>query len=104
MADIPIIIPDDSDRGLASNICVVFEEILNQKILKKNKKYGNSVYEPIGVFSKAKNPIELICIRVDDKLKRLVKLERDDPKYLSEIKEIIAYLLILIDLMETNYE
>lgn len=92
-------IPGDLDFDLAADITKIFKDILIHKILEKNQKYGNSVYEPAKIF--ADNdlcPIDAICIRVDDKLKRMEQLDRCSEKFESEVKEIIAYLLILLDI------
>jgi DNA repair ATPase RecN len=96
-------IPNDCDVELASDIIKIFNEILIEKILEKNKKYGNSLYEPAMILNRITDPIDLASIRVDDKLKRLGQMDRDDPKYWSEIKEIVAYLLNMIN-MRVKYE
>lgn len=72
----------------------IWDEILSEKIIKKNKQYGNSIEEPVMVFNHySVFPQDLIDVRVDDKLSRIRELADDDPKYWSEIQEIIAYLM-----------
>ena len=39
-------------------------------LLEKNKSYGNSIAEPINVFSNL-DPIKQVELRIDDKLKRI---------------------------------
>jgi len=39
-------------------------------LLDKNDAYGNSIFEPLNIFSKA-DPLEQINVRIDDKLNRL---------------------------------
>ena len=72
----------------------IWDEILSEKIIKKNKQYGNSIEEPVMVFNHySVFPQDLIDVRLDDKLSRIRELADDEPKYWSEIKEIIAYLM-----------
>lgn len=93
-------IPNDLDKTLAEDMIRIFNELLIEKILLKNKKYGNSLYAPLCIFNNNDNPEDLILIRVDDKLNRLQQMTRDDPKYWSEVKEIVAYLLNLVNVRE----
>ena len=72
----------------------IIEECENMKqlLLEKNESYGNSVFSPIGIFSKA-DPEEQLCIRLDDKLKRLQRgkeFQGDDT-----VKDLIGYLHLL---------
>lgn len=73
--------------------CIIDEcESIKQLLLEKNESYGNSVFQPIGIFSKG-DPEEQICIRLDDKLKRLQQgkeYQGDDT-----IKDLIGYLHLL---------
>ncbi len=64
---------------------------IKELLLKKNKSYGNSAAEPIGIFSKS-TPIEQINVRIDDKLKRL----RDGSEFENEDTEqdLIGYLIL----------
>lgn len=70
----------------------VLEEIQNL-LVSKNEKYGNSALEPIGVFSKL-SPREGLLIRIDDKLKRIKNgsLEKDDE---DVVNDLIGYLILL---------
>ena len=62
-------------------------------LISKNEKYGNSALEPIGVFSKLSSK-EGLLIRIDDKLKRIKNgsLERDDE---DVVNDLIGYLVLL---------
>ena len=75
----------------------IWDEILQEKIIKKNKQYGNSVYDTDTIFSSVGDPEELIKIRLDDKMRRLKTLDPESPKYDSELKEIIAYIMHLLN-------
>lgn len=44
------------------------------KLIAKNRAYGNSAMEPVRIFSKA-DPLEQINVRIDDKLSRIIKGE-----------------------------
>lgn len=59
----------DSDMaGKISKICFEVEAML----LEKNRAYGNSVAEPLRIFSKA-TALEAINVRIDDKLSRIAR-------------------------------
>jgi hypothetical protein len=62
-------------------------------LIQKNRKYGNSALEPLGVFSKL-SPKEGLFLRIDDKLKRIKNgsLEHDDE---DVINDLIGYLVLL---------
>lgn len=70
----------------------VLQEI-QEMLIAKNLKYGNSAIEPLGVFSKL-SPEEGIKIRIDDKLKRIKNgsLEKDDE---DVVNDLIGYLVLL---------
>ena len=62
-------------------------------LIAKNKKYGNSALEPLGVFSQLSAKDGLL-IRIDDKLKRIKNgsLDHDDE---DVINDLIGYLVLL---------
>lgn len=59
-------------------------------LLKKNASYGNSVFDPLRVFSKAAL-IEQINVRIDDKLSRIA---RGDHIGEDTVLDLIGYLVI----------
>jgi len=73
-------------------VCVVLDEI-RDLLIAKNRKYGNSALEPLGVFSQL-SAREGLLVRIDDKLKRIKNgsLERDDE---DVINDLIGYLVLL---------
>lgn len=75
----------------------IWMEILKEKIIKKNAQYGNSVYDVDTVFSAVGDPEELIKIRLDDKMRRLKTLDPESSKYDSELMEIVAYIMHLLN-------
>jgi hypothetical protein len=58
----------------------------------KNESYGNSVFEPLRVFSKSGTVIDLINNRMDDKITRIYK----GTKYEDEDAEtdLLGYLIL----------
>lgn len=60
-------------------------------LLEKNRKYGDAALSPDQVFSSA-SPIELINIRLDDKLSR-IRNNQDDDTEDSEL-DLIGYLIL----------
>ena len=67
-------------------------DALCEMLLEKNKSYGNSVFDPINIFSK-NDWREQIGVRIDDKLNRLKKGEAFEQE--DTIKDLIGYLIIL---------
>lgn len=54
-----------------------FEDLVRQEmwrlgtmLIEKNKSYGNSVFEPVHIFSRSP-PLEQLWVRIDDKLSRV---------------------------------
>ena len=62
-------------------------------LVAKNEKYGNSALEPLGVFSQL-SAKEGLLVRIDDKLKRIKNgsLDRDDE---DVVNDLIGYLVLL---------
>jgi hypothetical protein len=72
------------------------EEVLDsieKMLIEKNRKYGNSALEPLGVFSQL-SAKEGLLIRIDDKLKRIKNgsLKKDDE---DVVNDLIGYLVLL---------
>jgi hypothetical protein len=65
---------------------------IQEMLIAKNQKYGNSALEPLGVFSKL-SAKEGLLVRIDDKLKRIKNgsLDRDDE---DVINDLIGYLVL----------
>ena len=81
-----------SDNKFAEDVHNVLQEI-EDLLIAKNKKYGNSALEPLGVFSQLSEK-EGLLIRIDDKLKRIKNgsLDRDDE---DVVNDLIGYLVLL---------
>jgi hypothetical protein len=76
----------------AVQVGLVLDEI-NDLLIAKNQKYGNSALEPLGVCSQL-SAREGLLVRIDDKLKRIKNgsLEKDDE---DVINDLIGYLVLL---------
>jgi hypothetical protein len=79
-------------QRLIAEECDAVKELL----LAKNREYGNSAMEPIGVFSHL-DPVKQIEVRIDDKLKRLqTTRQMDDVKIHEDTEQdLIGYLVLL---------
>ena len=66
---------------------------ITEMLIAKNKKYGNSALEPLGVFSQL-SAKDGLMVRIDDKLKRIKNgsLDHDDE---DVINDLIGYLVLL---------
>jgi hypothetical protein len=84
------------------DITSIWDQILSEKMIKKNKQYGNSVYDTDTIFSNVGDPEELIKIRLDDKMRRLKTLDPESSKYDSELMEIVAYIMHLLNWRKNN--
>ena len=70
-------------------------------LLRKNEQYGDSALKPIGLFARG-NPEDLIRVRIDDKLRRLVcgddSIESDE----DIVLDLAGYLVLLLITMRDN--
>ena len=68
---------------------------IKKMLIAKNQQYGNSVIEPVRIFSKARID-EQLKVRIDDKLSRIYRgndlLESDT----DVIEDLIGYLILLL--------
>ena len=70
--------------------CKALEELL----LQKNAKYGNSALEPLNVFSPA-NAVTGIKVRIDEKLKRIKNAGLVDATE-DTLQDLAGYLILLM--------
>ena len=77
---------------------------IESTLLMKNVEYGNSVLEPLRIFSNA-SPIEQINVRLDDKLSRMLN---DCKKTIKEdtVFDFIGYLILkmIAEKIDSNNE
>ena len=66
-------------------------------LIRKNESYGNSAFEPVGIFSDG-NPLNNLQVRIDDKLNRLIQ----GNEYVGDdtIKDLCGYLILYMVLLE----
>ena len=88
----------DNDANTLNEISEVFNQV-RDLVLAKNKQYGDSVLDPVRVFSKA--PLhEQIMVRLDDKLSRLARgndsIETDEDIF-KDIMGYCAFALIALN-------
>ena len=90
-----------SDKKFAEDVHNILEEI-EDLLIAKNEKYGNSALEPLGVFSKL-SAKEGLLVRIDDKLKRIKNgsLDKDDE---DVVNDLIGYLVLLKIHAKSKYE
>lgn len=62
-------------------------------LIKKNRAYGSSAFDPLRIFSKA--PLdEQINVRIDDKLSRIARGKETGKVPEDTVKDLIGYLII----------
>lgn len=81
-----------SDKKFANQVKEILHDI-EELLISKNEKYGNSALEPLGVFSQL-SAKEGLLVRIDDKLKRIKNgsLDKDDE---DVVNDLIGYLVLL---------
>ena len=77
-------------RSKIKSKCKKLEDLL----LTKNAKYGNSALEPLNVFSEA-NAVAGIKMRIDDKLKRIKNAGLVDATE-DTLQDLAGYLILLM--------
>jgi hypothetical protein len=77
---------------------------LEKLLVSKNEQYGDSVMEPIGIFARGHHAEDLIRIRIDDKLSRLVRGNDDIESDEDIVLDLIGYLTLLLISMRDGYD
>lgn len=67
---------------------------LEELLLHKNEKYGNSALEPLNIFSEA-NAVAGIKVRIDDKLKRIQNAGLVDETE-DTLQDLAGYFILLM--------
>jgi hypothetical protein len=65
-------------------------EAIKAMLLAKNRKYGDSMFKPKRIFSKA-DDVEQINVRIDDKLSRIASGQLDEDEDVE--RDLIGYLI-----------
>lgn len=71
----------------------LFTTLLRDMLLKKNRKYGDAALSPMRVFSDL-SPIEMIKVRMDDKLSRIQNGAADEDE--DPIFDLAGYLILML--------
>lgn len=76
-------------KGKIKQVCDNMADFL----IEKNESYGNSAFEPVGIFSQG-DAEENLKVRIDDKLNRLIK----GKEYAGDdtVKDLCGYLILLM--------
>jgi hypothetical protein len=64
---------------------------VQELLIEKNRKYGNSALSPMRIFSRA-DPIEAINVRMDDKLSRIKNRQSDEDE--DPERDLLGYLVL----------
>ena len=80
----------------------IIEEV-QDLLLAKNRQYGNSALKPIGVFANG-SATDLIKIRIDDKLNRLIQGDETIEADEDIVKDLIGYFVLLLIAMRNEDE
>lgn len=78
-----------STQELIEDECNKIKDLL----LQKNREYGDSALNPLGIFSKL-IPLDAIKIRIDDKLARIAYSGQKNIKE-DTVLDLIGYLILL---------
>ncbi|QDP57042.1 MAG: hypothetical protein GOVbin1782_49 [Prokaryotic dsDNA virus sp.] len=74
-------------------------KMIEKLLLSKNKQYGDSAMNPLGIFANG-SAEELIRVRIDDKLNRLLQGDESIESDTDVILDLIGYLVLLLISME----
>ena len=87
--------PKASDTSEAQRLIAEECDAIRELLLAKNREYGNSALEPIGVFSNLDAEAQ-IAVRIDDKLKRVQTTRGMDVRIHEDTeKDLIGYLVLM---------
>ena len=74
---------------------------IGEFLVKKNQAYGNSAFEPMGIFSDL-TADQQVRVRIDDKLSRLARGRQYGQE--DTILDLVGYLVILRVIQERDHE
>jgi hypothetical protein len=79
--------------GTQDKIQILFSNF-KDFLLEKNKRYGDSVINPVKVFSKVE-PENKACIRLDEKLQRIMNNDTSELRK-NDVADTFGYLALLM--------
>ena len=74
---------------------------IGEFLVEKNQAYGNSAFEPMGIFSDL-TADQQVRVRIDDKLSRLARGQQYSQE--DTILDLVGYLVILRVIQERDHE
>lgn len=80
----------NTENLIVQDLIVKECDAIKNMLLEKNRKYGNSMFKPKRIFSKA-DDLEQINVRIDDKLSRIMSGQVDDDEDVE--LDLIGYLI-----------
>ena len=83
--------PYDNNQQIFANDLGEVMRGIQEMLLAKNRKYGDAALNPNQTFSSA-SPVELINVRMDDKLSRIRNRQNDEDEDVE--LDLIGYLLL----------
>jgi hypothetical protein len=90
MTSITLVDPQDAQQQFAHDLGDVLQS-LETMLVAKNRKYGDAALNPVQTFSSVL-PIELINVRLDDKLSRIRNHQNDEDE--DPELDLLGYLLL----------
>lgn len=81
---------DQVQQGFVLDLHEVLEDV-RDLLVSKNRKYGDAALNPVQTFARVP-PIELINVRMDDKLSRIRNRQTDDDE--DPEADLLGYLLL----------
>ena len=89
-------------EGFRNKVASVASRIVNLLNI-KNAQYGDSVFSPIRIFSKA-HAQQGLRVRIDDKLSRLARGDDSIESDIDTVEDLIGYLMLLRITMDGDFE
>jgi hypothetical protein len=80
-------------EGFRKKVASVAGRVVNLLNL-KNAQYGDSVFSPVRIFSKADSQ-QGLRVRIDDKLSRLARGDDSIESDIDIVEDLIGYLILL---------
>jgi hypothetical protein len=85
------------------DLIIKVTERVREILLDKNAAYGDSVTNPVRIFSSS-DPMEQLRVRIDDKLSRLARGKNTDKVPEDTLMDLIGYLVLLVIAQEQEDE
>jgi hypothetical protein len=80
----------------------VVADRLREMLWYKNRKYGDSALNPIGIFSKTQTTTEKLLARIDDKLARIKNSSELRKNDLWDLMGYLTFLIIANDFIDNR--